>query len=109
VINNELDSIMSNHTWELVELPPKTKPIGFKRMFKKKLKPDGTIDKYKARLVVKGYKQKQNVDYFDTYSLVTRIASIRILFAITSIYKLVVHQMVVKIAFLNGDLEEEFI
>jgi hypothetical protein len=63
----------------------------------------------KRNLVVKGYKQKQNVDYFDTYSLVTRIASLRILFAIASIYKLVVHQMVVKIAFLNGDLEEEFI
>jgi hypothetical protein len=57
-INNELDSIMSNHTWELVELPPKTKPIGCKWVFKKKLKPDGTIDKYKARLVAKGYKQK---------------------------------------------------
>jgi hypothetical protein len=106
-INNELDSIMSNHTWELVELPPKTKPIGCKWVFKKKLKPDGTIDKYKARLVAKGYKQKQNVDYFDTYSPVTRIASIRILFDIASIYKLVVHQMDVKTVFLNGDLEEE--
>ena len=46
------------------------------------------------------------MDYFDTYSSVTRIASIRILFVIASIYKLVVHQMDVKIAFLNGDLEE---
>ena len=76
-------------------------------MFKRKLKPDGTIDKFKARLVAKGYKQKHNVDYFNTYSPVTRIASIRILFAIASSYKLVVHQMDVKIAFLNGDLEEE--
>ena len=91
--NNELDSIMYNHTWELVELPPKTIPIDCKWVFKKKLKPDGTIDKYKAHLVLKGYKQKQkqNIDYFDTYSPVTRIASIRILFAIASIYKLVVH------------------
>ena len=47
------------------------------------------------------------MDYFDTYSPVTRIVSIRILFAITSIYKLVVHQIDVKTAFLNGDLEEE--
>jgi hypothetical protein len=47
-INNELDSIMSNHIWQLVELPPKIKPIGCKWVFKKKLKPDGTIDKYKA-------------------------------------------------------------
>jgi hypothetical protein len=89
---------MSNHTWELIELPPKIKPIGYKWIFKRKLKPDGTIDKYKARLVAKDYRQKQNVDYFDTYSPVTRIASI---------YKLVMHQMDVKTAFLNGDLEEE--
>ena len=80
-INCELDSIMSNHTWKLVELPPKVKSLGCKWIFKMKLKPDGTIDKYKARLVAKGYKQKHNVDYFDTYSPVTRIASMRILFA----------------------------
>ena len=106
-INNKLESIMSNHTWELVELPPKVKPIDCKWVFKRKLKLDGTIDKFKACLVAKGNKQKHNVDYFDTYSLVTRIASVRILFAIASIYKLVVHQMDVKTTFLNGDLEEE--
>ena len=98
---------MSNHTWELIELPLKIKPIGCKWIFKRKLKPYGTIDKYKARLVAKGYRQKQNVEYFDTYSPVTRIASIRILFAIASIYKLIVHQMDVKTAFLNDDIEEE--
>ena len=98
---------MSNHTWKLVELPPKVKLIGCKWVFKRKLKLDGTIDKFKAHLIDKGYKQKHNVDYFDTYSPVTRIASIRILLSIASIYKLVVHQMDVKTTFLNGDLEEE--
>ena len=106
-INNELESIMSNHTWELVELPPKVKPISCKWVFKRKLKLNGTIDKYKAHLVAKGYKQKYNVDYFDTCSSISRISFIRILFAIASIYKLVVHEMNVKTAFLNGDLEEE--
>ena len=62
-INSELDSIMSNHTWELVKLPPKVKPIGCKWIIKRKLKLDGTIDKYKACLVAKGYKQKHNVDF----------------------------------------------
>ena len=75
---------MSNHTWELVEPLPKVKPISCKWVFKRKLKPDGTIDKHKAHLVAKGYKQKHNVDYFDTYSPVTRIATIRILFAIAT-------------------------
>ena len=55
---------MSNHTWELVELPPKVKPIDCKWIFKRKLKSDGTIDKYKVHLVAKGYKQKHNVDFF---------------------------------------------
>ena len=71
------------------------------------MKADGAIDKYKARLVVKGYKQREGLDYFDTYSPITRITSIRMLIAITAVYKLEIHQMDVKTAFLNGDLEEE--
>jgi hypothetical protein len=54
-IRSEMDSIPSNGTWELVERPYGCKPVGCKWVFKKKLKPDGTIDKYKARLVAKGY------------------------------------------------------
>ena len=71
------------------------------------MKANGAIDKYKARLVVKGYKQREGLDYFDTYSPVTRITSIRMLTAIAVVYKLEIHQMDVKTAFLNGDLEEE--
>ncbi|KAF3675558.1 hypothetical protein FXO38_04703 [Capsicum annuum] len=58
-VNSEIDSILSNHTWELVDLPPGNKPLGSKWIFKRKMKVDGTIDKYKARLVVKGFKQKE--------------------------------------------------
>jgi hypothetical protein len=54
-VRSEMDSILSNGTWELVERPYGCKPVGCKWVFKKKLKPDGTIDKYKARLVAKGY------------------------------------------------------
>ena len=68
---------------------------------------NGSIDKFKARLVAKGYKQGHGVDYFDTYAPVARISSIRCLIALASIHKLVIHQMDVKTAFLNGDLEEE--
>ena len=71
------------------------------------MKADGSIDKYKVRLVIKGYKQKEGLDYFDTYSPVTRISSIRMLIAITAIHNLKIHQMDVKTAFLNGDLDEE--
>lgn len=106
-VNSEIESILINRTWELVDLPPGIKPIGCKWIFKKKMKPDGTIDKYKARLVAKGYRQKEGIDFFDTYSPVTRITSIRMLIAIAAIYNLEIHQMDVKTAFLNGDLEEE--
>ena len=71
------------------------------------MKRDGTIDKYKARLIVKGYKQKEGLDYFDTYSPVTRIPSIRILMALAAVHDLKIHQMDVKTTFLNGELEEE--
>ncbi|KAD7117956.1 hypothetical protein E3N88_05224 [Mikania micrantha] len=106
-IKNEIDSILQNHTWELVDLPPGCKPLGYRWIFKRKMKADGFIDKYKARLVIKGFRQKEGLDYFDTYSPVTRITSIRLVLAIAALRNLEVHQMDVKTAFLNGDLEEE--
>ena len=106
-VNSEIESIMQNHTWELVNLPPESKPLGCQWIFKRKMKTDGSIDKYKARLVAKGYKQKEGLDYFDTYSPVMRITSIRMLIAIAALHNLEIHQMDVKTAFLNGDLNEE--
>ena len=71
------------------------------------MKPDGSIDKYKARLVAKGFKQLEGLEFFDTFSPVTRITSIRLLVAMAAIFDLQIHQMDVKTAFLNGDLNEE--
>ena len=76
-------------------------------MFRKKYHTDGTLHYYKAKLVAKGFRQKEGTDYFNTYAPVARITSIRIIFALTSIYNLHVHQMDVKTAILNGDLNEE--
>jgi hypothetical protein len=58
-IRSEMDSIMSNGTWEVIEHPSGCKPIGTGWVFKKKLRPDGTIERYKARLAIKGYSQKE--------------------------------------------------
>ena len=71
------------------------------------MKVDGTIKKFKARLVIQGFKQKSGIDYFDTYAPVARISTIRLLIALASIHNLFIHQTDVKIAFLNGDLDEE--
>ena len=106
-IQDEMDSIMSNHTWELVDLPKGSRPIGCKWVFRKKYHSNGTLNTYKARLVAKGFRQKEGVDYFDTYAPVAKTTTIRILFALASLNNLIVHQMDVKTAFLNGDLDEE--
>nr|GEW33702.1 zinc finger, CCHC-type [Tanacetum cinerariifolium] len=72
----------------------------------RKLKVDGTIEKFKARLVIQAFKQKSGIDYFDTYALVARISTIRLLIAMASIHYLIIYQMDVKIYFLNEELED---
>ncbi|GJV38094.1 retrovirus-related pol polyprotein from transposon TNT 1-94 [Tanacetum coccineum] len=106
-IKSEIEFILQNHTWKLMDLPPGYKPLDYKWIFKKKMKADGTIDKYKARLVIKGFRQRGGLEFFDTYSPVTRITSIRMILAIAALKNLEIHLMDVKTAFLNGDLEEE--
>ncbi|GKE08765.1 zinc finger, CCHC-type containing protein [Tanacetum coccineum] len=81
------------------------KPLGCKWIFKRKLKVDGTIEKFNARLVIEDFKQKSGIDYFDTYA--PRISTIRLLIAMASIHNLIIHQMDVKTVFLNGDLDEK--
>ncbi|GKA59832.1 zinc finger, CCHC-type containing protein [Tanacetum coccineum] len=98
---------MGNNTWVLADLPLGCKPLGCKWIFKRKVKVDGTIENFKARLVIQGFKQKSGIDYFDTYALVARISTIRLLIAMISIHNLIIHQMYMKTAFLNGDLDEE--
>jgi hypothetical protein len=106
-VRSEIDSILSNETWELVDRPYGCKPVDCKWVFKKKLRSDGTIDKYKVRLMAKGYTQKESEDLFDTYSHVGRLTIIRVLLSLVASHGLLVHQMDVKTIFLNGELEKE--
>jgi hypothetical protein len=106
-MRSEMDSIMSNGTWEVVGHPYGCKPVRCKWVIKKKLRPDSTIDKYKGRLVAKGYTQKEGEDFFDTYSPIARLTTIRVLLSLAASHSLLVHQMDVKTTFLNGELKEE--
>jgi hypothetical protein len=86
-----MESLMSNETWEICDCPVGCKPVGCKWIYKKKLKPNGTIDKFKARLVAKGYTQRKDEDFFDTYSPVIRITTIRVLVALAASYGFHIH------------------
>jgi hypothetical protein len=107
IVNSEIESIMNNHTEELGDLPSRSKPLGLKWIFKRKMKVDDIIDKYKTRLVVKRFRQQEGIDYFDTYLLISRITFIQILIAILAIKKHEIHQMGVKTTLLNCDLKDE--
>jgi hypothetical protein len=72
-----------------------------------KLRPDGIVDKYKARLVANDYTQKEGKDFFDTYSPITRLTTICVLLSLAASHGLLVHQMDIKTSFLNGEMEEE--
>ena len=90
-IKSELDSIMSNQIRELVNLLKDSRPISSKWIFKKKLRPDSSIVKYKARIVIRGFDQKKGINYFDTYSPITKITTIKTVVALVVIHSLVVH------------------
>ena len=101
--DSEYLSLLENNTWELVPLPSGRQAIGSRWVFKVKHTSDGTVKRFKARFVAKGYAQKPGIDYSETFSPVVKFQSIRVLLAQHS---LVLHQMDVVTAFLNGDLDE---
>lgn len=106
-INVEMQSMRENQVCDLVDLPPNSKTVGRKWVFKKKIDMDGNLDTFKARLVAKGFTQTHGVEYDETFSPVTMIKSIRILFSINAYYDYEIWQMDVKPAFMNGHLEED--
>jgi hypothetical protein len=103
----EMDALDKNEAWDIVELPAGRKYVGSKWLFKKKFNAQGKVEKYKARLVEKGYSQVEGIDFGEIFSLVAKLTSIRFILSIVVAFDLEVEQMDVKTTFLHGDLEEE--
>ena len=106
-ITSELDSISKNDVWTIVDRPKDKTVIGTRWVFKVKRNADNKPERYKARLVAKGYSQEYGIDYYETFAPVVKIQTLRTLFAIAAQKDLIVHQIDIDTAFLNGELEEE--
>nr|AAL75759.1 Putative pol polyprotein [Oryza sativa Japonica Group]AAL91607.1 Putative pol polyprotein [Oryza sativa Japonica Group]AAP51772.1 retrotransposon protein, putative, Ty1-copia subclass [Oryza sativa Japonica Group] len=107
-MQEEMQSLEKNGTWELVHLPKQKKPVRCKWIFKRKegLSPSEP-PRFKAKLVAKGFSQIAGVDYNDVFSPVVKHSSIRTFFSIVAMHDLELEQLDVKTAFLHGELEEE--
>jgi len=106
-IESEYNSLMLNKTWSLCKLPPGHKAITSKWVFKKKIRANGKLDKYKARIVARGYTQKHGIDYQETFSPLVRLKSVRILLALAAQFELDLISFDIKTAYLHGTLEGE--
>jgi hypothetical protein len=106
-MKEELDALHKNNTWDLVDLPPGKSMVGCKWVYKIKTCSDGIVDRYKARLVARGFTQEYGVDYEETFAPIARLSSVRALLAVAASRHWSLCQMDVKNAFLNGDLNEE--
>eukprot|EP00253_Pinus_taeda_P034719 PITA_34719 len=108
-MDEELEQIEKNDTWELVPRPHDKNIIGTKWIFKNNLNENGEVIRNKARLVCKGYAQQEGIDFEETFVPIAKLEAIRMFLALSSFQKFKVYQMDVKLTFLNGDLEEVYI
>ncbi len=105
--NEEMESLLANNTWELVDQPSGAKVVPVKWVFNVKTTASGDIERYKARLVAKGYEQEAGVDYNEVYAPVSKHATMRSVLSLVAAKDWELHQLDIKTAFLHGELEED--
>jgi len=106
-MKDEITALEQNQTWELVPKPKDVKPISCRWVYKIKHRPDGSIERYKARLVARGFSQQYELDYDETFSPVAKLTTVRVLLALAANKSWNLWQMDVKNAFLHGELDRE--
>ncbi|KAL0413944.1 UNVERIFIED_CONTAM: Retrovirus-related Pol polyprotein from transposon TNT 1-94 [Sesamum radiatum] len=106
-MDSELEALEKNNTWTVTPLLQDKKAIGCRWIYKLKLNADGSVNKHKARMVAKGYNQVEGIDYVDSFSLVAKAVTVRLLLAVIASLHLYLHHVDVNNAFLHGNLEEE--
>ena len=103
----EINNLIANGTWEICDLPSGMRAIGCKWVFAIKRNPDGSIERYKVRLVAKGFSQRPGYDYVETFAPTVRMATIRTVLALAALEDLELHSLDISQAFINGDLDTE--
>ena len=105
-MEEEHGALLQNHTWDLVPRPPRTNVVSGKWIFKHKLKTDGSLERYKAHWVLRGFTQRPGVDFDETFSPVVKPATVRTVLSLALSRQWPIHQLDVKNAFLHGTLFE---
>ena len=103
----EISALEANLTWTITSLPLGKKPIGCKWVYKVKYKSDGSIERFKAMLVAKGFTKKEGLDYIDTFSPLAKMVSVKAVLVVAAVKGWFLSQLDVNNAFLHGDLHEE--
>jgi Reverse transcriptase (RNA-dependent DNA polymerase) len=105
-VEKELNALVDMSAWDLFPLPNNSTALPCKWVFKGKLNADGSIERYKARLVIQGFRQRYGIDYVDVFAPVVRASTVRWFFSLVASADLECHTIDIKNAFIQSTLDE---